>query len=170
MPRITEYGDLVWTPKETQRLLNNYRYAPKKTLEKIFPDRTYTAIQVKARNMKLSKRLKYPPWSDEELSLLKTFQGSMLTFREIADYFITRTLAAVKGRFYRIGLEKSKKSKYGKPQWIEEDTAILEQLYSDPNNSVEEIKAELKGPHSINAIRLKVSRMRLKREWGLLSG
>jgi len=166
LPRITKYGDLRWGPKETQRLINNYRSKSKETLEKIFPDRTYVAIQGKANRMRIKKKPKYPPWSDEELCLLKTFQDSMLTFHEIADYFPSRTVSAVKLRFYKTGLEKSKKSYYRKPRWLDMDVNLLEQLYSDPMNSVKEIHTKLKGKHSVNALRLKVSRMGLKREWG----
>jgi len=165
LPRITEYGDLVWTPKETQRLLNNYRHATKNTLEKIFPDRTYVAIQCKANRMRLSKRTKYTPWSDEELSLLKTFQGSILTFRELAEYFPIRTEAAIRSKFNKLNL-----TKLNKPRWLNVDITLLKKLYSDPSNSVEEIHAKLKGSHSINAIRLKVSRLGIKREWGSLIG
>ncbi len=117
---FTEYGQLLWTKGENQRLMNSYRKISKENIMILFPDRTWNAIKKRACKLKISK--KRIIWTKREnMWLFNNYKK--IPREEIMKLFPTRTWCAILGK-----ATKLKISRKGRPFTPEED-ALLVKLY-----------------------------------------
>ena len=98
-PQFTGFGDLIWTIKDEQRLMNTYPTRPKKTLLQLFPDRTWIAIRQKARRLMLRQGPKR--WTKDEQTLLELLAERTRDFLLISLLFPDRSPDSVRTRYYR---------------------------------------------------------------------
>jgi hypothetical protein len=91
-------GSLPWSVREKQRLMNTYNQLTKETAKKLFPDRTFMAIQTKASRLKITKT----NYTKEEDQLLKKLKAKGYTYSEMVPFFRNRSAQALKNRSYRL--------------------------------------------------------------------
>lgn len=79
-------GDIIWTPREDQRLMNSYKKIPKDRLLTLFPDRTWLAIKKRVNDLDIPRRGRH--FSHEEDELLETlYYNTDLKYPEMIRFF-----------------------------------------------------------------------------------
>ncbi len=99
---FTKYGDLLWTEREKQRLMNSYKKIPREKLMMLFPDRTYLALVSRAYILKIPRKGRwYSP--EEDALLLQLYSEKELTCKQMAPLFMFRSVASLRTRMYNLG-------------------------------------------------------------------
>ena len=98
---FTENGHVIWSEREDQRLMNSYRKIPTEKLLKLFPDRTWLAIQSRASKLKIPRKgIHYTPQEDSRL--LELYYHTDMTYKQMSQYFPSRDYASLRMRMCRI--------------------------------------------------------------------
>ena len=92
---FTRFGEVIWSPREDQRLINSYKKIPQEEIMPLFPGRTWMAIRQRAIDLKIPRPgTRYTPG---EVQLLQTLHyGTDLTYSEMTRFFKFRTSTALK--------------------------------------------------------------------------
>lgn len=92
---FTENGHVFWSEREDQRLMNSYRKVPTEKILKLFPDRTWLAIQSRASRLKIPRKgMYYTPQEDSRL--LELYYHTDLTYKQMSLYFPFRDYASLR--------------------------------------------------------------------------
>lgn len=86
-----------WTEEEDKRLMNNYRKITKEEMLKLLPSRTWSAITTRASRLNIPRKGRY--YTPEEDSwLLNLYYHTNLTYKQMSQYFTTRSFASLRMR------------------------------------------------------------------------
>ena len=96
---FTRTGDLIWSERETQRLLNTFELSSKETLLQIFPSRTWKAITVKAYELKITRG--QMNWSKDEEDFLVTMKDKGYSYTQIMEAMPGRSQMSLKHKYRR---------------------------------------------------------------------
>ena len=98
---FTENGHIIWSEREDQRLMNSYRKIPTEKILKLFPNRTWLAIQSRASILKIPRKgIHYTPQKDSRL--LELYYHTDMTYKQMSQYFPFRDYASLRMRMVRI--------------------------------------------------------------------
>jgi len=107
----TRFGEVIWTPREDQRLMNSYKKIPKEEIMPLFPGRTWMAIRQRAIDLKIPRPgTRYTP-SEEQL-LQTLHYGTDLKYSQMTRFFKFRTSDALKTKM--VSLRKSRRDRWDK--------------------------------------------------------
>lgn len=109
-------GEVIWTPREDQRLFNSYKKIPKKKMMLLFPDRTWMAIRQRAITLGVPRKgTRYTPSEDQLLETL--YYDTDFTYRQMTRFFKFRTPNSLKTRMVSL-------RKRGRPSQPSTSTSI----------------------------------------------
>jgi len=114
---FTRYWKPFWTEREDQRLMNSYGKRSKEEMLILFPDRTWTAIKIKAYKLKITKKIL--PWTkEEEIRLFKNYKKTPK--ETVLKLFPGRTWEALKSKASTLNIPRN-----GLPYTPDEDSLLL---------------------------------------------
>jgi len=101
-PRMfTPDGQIIWTEREEQRLMNSYKKIPREELMMLFPDRTWLALVTRASRLRIPRLGRwYTP--EEDARLLTFYHDTDLTYDQMSEYFMGRNGNSLKQRMYAL--------------------------------------------------------------------
>ena len=148
-----------WTPKEVERLLKLKAEGMKFTeMEEHFPGRTWKALPAKYYHLTHDppgkEGRKGRPWTDQENKLLLKLADGNGSWKEIAERFPTRTVAAVTSHYKYLRKDNAAPQRISMKYTAEEDERLIEALKS--GKTVEEVSQSLEREVSSVKARVKI--------------
>ena len=99
---------MEWTEQQNEDLRKLCKYAPRKDIEKAFPDRKWGSIFMQANRLNLKRNHNRSPWSDKELKILIDAWATNKTRDMIEDLLPERTWTGISKKALVLGLKKLK--------------------------------------------------------------